>query len=151
MAGEVFADVRAGLAEPNVWLALIKTSLFGEWSWGGVTWAYLLYALGIGLAILLAASFFTLPFYKLGEGWGFNAFAVVLVFSVLGAWANFWLEYPYFCSSEYRYVMILLPVSLLWLGNFLTQKSLPKAVGYVLAGGVALMVLARVMLYLNPI
>ena len=47
--------------------------------------------------------------------------------------------------------MILLPVSLLWLGNFLTQKSLPKAVGYVLAGGVALMVLARVMLYLNTI
>lgn len=151
MAGEVFADVRAGLAEPNVWLALIKTSLFGEWSWGGVTWAYLLYVLGIGLAILLAASFFTLPFYKLGEGWGINAFAVVLVFSVLGAWANFWLEYPYFCSSEYRYVMILLPVSLLWLGNFLTQKSLPKAVGYVLAGGVALMVLARFMLYLNTI
>lgn len=65
--------MRAGLAEPNVWLALIKTSLFGEWSWGGVTWAYLLYVLGIGLAILLAASFFTLPFYKLGEGWGINA------------------------------------------------------------------------------
>lgn len=150
-AGEVFADVRAGLAEPNVWLALVKTSLFGEWSWGGATWAYLLYALGIGLAVLLAASFFTLPFYRLGEGWGFNAFAVVLTFSVLGAWANFWLEYPYFCSSEYRYVMILLPVSLLWLGNFLTQKSLPKAVGYVLAGGVALMVLARFMLYLNTI
>lgn len=76
---------------------------------------------------------------------------MVLVFSVLGAWANFWLEYPYFCSSEYRYVMILLPVSLLWLGNFLTQKSLPKAVGYVLAGGVALMVLAQFMLYLNTI
>ena len=64
---------------------------------------------------------------------------------------NFWLTYKYFCSSEFRYVMILLPLSFLWLGNSLTQKSLPKPMERILAGGVALMIIARFMLYLNTI
>lgn len=150
-AGNVFADVRAGLAEPNVWLALVKTSLFGEWSWQGAAWAYILYGLGCLLAIVLVLSFFSMLCYKMGEDWGFNAFMIVLAFSVLAAWFNFWMAYPYFCSSEYRYVMILLPASFLWFGNYLTQKSLPRAVYGVLAGGVVLLIMARFMLCLNTI
>ncbi len=150
-AGIPFANVRAGELEPNVWLALLKTALFGEWGWQGTIWAYMLYGLGAALALLAFWTFFSLSSFKLGEGWGFNAFAVVLAFSVLGAWINFWLDYPYFCSSEFRYVIILLPLSLLWIGNYLSQKSLPKAAGYALAGSLGLFISAKFMLYLNTI
>lgn len=137
--------------EANVILALIKTALFGEWTWAGNFAVVLMYGLAIVFAIIAAGLFFSLWSYKLGDNFSFNAFIVVLCFTVVGAWAHFWLNYPYFCSSEFRYVMILLPVSLLWVGNFLSQKSLPKAVYAVLAGGCGLFIAARVMLYLNTI
>lgn len=149
--GYPLADVRAGKLEANVFLALLKTALFGEWAWRGMFWAYVLYAWGGILAVLLAASFFSLWKYKMGRDYALNLAVVMLVFSVFGAWANFWLEYPYFCSSEFRYAAILLPVSLLWFGNYLSQKSLPKAVSYALAGGLVLFVAARIMLYLHTI
>lgn len=146
-----FADVKIGGVEPNVFLALLKTSLFGEWAWALGVWSYLLYVLGGILAVLIVMSFFSVCRYKLGTDYAFNLFIVVLVFTVLVSWVYFWLEYPFFCSCEFRYVVILLPVSLLWLGNYLSQKSLPKAVDMALAGGVALFVIARFMLYLNTI
>ena len=146
-----FADIRNGVSEPNVWLALIKTSLFGEWHWHGILWAWILYALGILWAVLCVISFFALLNYKLGKDWSFNLFSIVAVFSILAAWMNFWMEYPYFCSSEFRYVLILLPLSLLWFGNFVAQKSLPKYLNYTLAGLLGLFIVARFMLYLNTI
>ncbi len=146
-----YVDVRAGILEPNVFLALVKTALFGEWGWQGLFWAYVLYGSGIVLSVLLVMTFFSLWRYKIGYDYAFNMFAVVCVFSVLAAWVNFWLDYPYFCSTEFRYAAILLPVSLLWFGNYLTQKSLPKAVNYVLAGGSALFIFAKFMLYLHTI
>lgn len=149
--GYPFADVWGGYIEANVFLALLKTALFGEWAWGSQLWAYVLYVLGGALAVLLVVSFFSLWQYKLGADYTFNLVVIVLVFSVLGAWVNFWLDYPYFCSSEFRYVMILLPVSLLWFGNYLSQKSLPKVVNYALAGGLVLMAVVRIMLYLHTI
>jgi len=146
-----FADIWRGHIEANVFLALIKTAMFGEWGWAAGIWADILYLLGGGLAVLLIVSFFSLWHYKLGKDYAFNLFCVVLTFSVLISWIGFWLEYPYFCSSEFRYVMILLPVSLLWLGNQLTQKRLPKRVNYALAGVLGLFILAKFMLYLNTI
>ncbi|MCM1323753.1 MAG: hypothetical protein NC218_06290 [Acetobacter sp.] len=146
-----FADIWGGYIEVNVFLALVKTALFGEWGWALDIWAYLLYGLGLVLAVMLVMSFFSLWRYALGEDFALNIFCVVLVLSVLAAWMNFWLEYPYFCSSEFRYVAILLPVSLLWFGNYLSQKSLPKWLNYALAGCLVVFILAKFMLYLNTI
>lgn len=146
-----FADIRNGLTEPNVWLALVKTSLFGEWSWQGMIWAWILYGLGSLFAVACFIAFFSLLNYKLGKDWCFNLFIIVAVFSILAAWMNFWMDYPYFCSSEFRYVLILLPLSLLWLGNWMANKSLPRYLNYILAGLFGLFVVARFMLYLNTI
>lgn len=149
--GVPLADIRAGGLDANVFLALLKTALFGEWGWNGMFWAYVLYVLGGALAVGFVVSFFSLLKYKLGKDYAFNLFAIILTFSVILAWVNFWLEYPYFCSSEFRYVAILLPLSLLWLGNYLSQKSLPKAVDYALAGSLVLFIVAKFMLYLHTI
>lgn len=150
-SGHPFADVWKGQSEANVFLALLKTALFGEWSWELNIWAYVLYGAGFILVMLLIISFFSLWRYRLGEEYAFNLFFVTAVFSVFIAWMHFWLSYPYFCSCEFRYVAILLPLSLLWLGNYLSQKSLPKVVNYTLAGGVWVFIFAEFMLYLHTI
>jgi len=151
MVAVPFADVRAGQLEPNVWISLIKTSLFGEWTWKSLFLGYVLYALGIILAVAVVGSFIFLFRKKFADNVAYNIFFVVLVISVLGAWGNFWIDYPYFCSTEFRYVIILLPMSMLWLAFYLQNKSLPNVLNYTLAGGVFLMIFARFMLYLYTI
>jgi hypothetical protein len=146
-----FADIWDNGIEPNVWLTLVKTSLFGEWKWESLFWALILYGLGLFWTVFAVCTFFCLPTYKVGKDFALSAAIIVLVFAVLGAWINFWLEYPYFCSSEFRYMVILLPVSLLWTGAYLNQKSLPKAFDAIWAGLTGLMVISRFMLYLNTI
>ncbi len=140
-----------GTFEPNVWLSLLKTSLFGEWNWKGATFVWIVYILGGMLACCLVISFGSLLKYPLGRDYSFNLFCVILVFSVFISWINFWLDYPYFCSTEFRYVQILLPVGLLWFGNYLNQKNLPKVVYCALASFIGLFIFARFMLYLNTI
>lgn len=149
--GVPFADIWGNNLEPNVWLALIKTSLFGEWSWRSLFWAYVQYGLGIFWAFCAVGLFFYIPKYKIANSFPLSAAVITLVFSVLSAWINFWLDYPYFCSSEFRYVIILLPLSLLWIGGYLDKKSLPKLFKGILTGLLAIMVFARFMLYLNTI
>lgn len=149
--GIPFVDLHHGELEPNVWLTLVKTSLFGEWAWQGLLWIYLLYAIGFVCAIAFIWSFFGLFNDKIGQDYAINFALVVLVFSVFAAWINFWLDYPYFCSTEFRYVIILLPAAMLWCMNFADHKKLPKTVGYASAVGITLLILARVMLYLHTI
>lgn len=149
--GVPFADIWNKGIEPNVWLTLVKTSLFGEWGWKPLFWAYMLYGFGMLLAIVGIYTFFFVPFCRFGKDFSLNAAIIVLVFSVFGAWINFWLDYPYFCSSEFRYTVILMPVSLLWIGAYLNQKSLPKVFNAISAGLIGLMIISRFMLYLNTI
>lgn len=146
-----FVNLRSGLLENNVWLSLIKTSLFGEWMWNNALFAYVLYVIGFVFAFIAIMSFFSLLKLKLGRDYSFNLFVIVLVFAVIISWIVFWLEYPYFCSTEYRYVVILLPLSLLWIMNWWQNLSLPKWSNYTLIGLVALLVIAKFMLYLNTI
>lgn len=148
---ELFVDVRNGLIEPNVWLALLKTSLFGEWRWQGDIWAVIMLLGALSWKLFSIWSFFALCYLKLGKSFEMNVFMIVLTLSVLGAWCYFWLEYPYFCSSEFRYVVILFPLSLFWGGNYLQYKKLPKAIERTLAVGLILFIAAQFMLYLNTI
>ena len=137
--------------EPNVWLTLIKTSLFGEWGWQGLLWAKILYGLAYVWLLLAVSGFVYLFFKPIKKDYAFNGALIVLFFSVLIAWINFWLDYPYFCSTEFRYTAIFLPISVLWVGHFLTNKNLPKYGEYTLAGLIVIFVVARFMLYLHTI
>lgn len=146
-----YADIRAGVLEPNVWISLIKTSLFGEWSWGSLFAAYVLYVWAIILGVLFVVVTFYAIFHKLSRDYAFNACFMVLILSVLISWASFWIVYPYFCSTEFRYVIILVPVMMLLLTRYLQQKSPSKTLSYILAGFVVWLICARFMLYLNTI
>ena len=146
-----FIDITNGVLEPNVWLALLKTSLFGEWAWNGLIWGYLLYILGLISVLYMLSAAFGLFEYKIDEDGSFNLACLVAVFAVLIPWCKFWMDYPFFSSTEFRYIMILQPFALVWMANFADKKSLPKVVKYTLASGIILMIIARFMLYLNTI
>ena len=146
-----FVDVRGGMLENNVWLSLVKTALFGEWAWNYSIFAYLMYGIGIVFAIVSVVSFFGLLKFKLGKDFSFNLFVIVLVFAIIISWICFWLEYPYFSSTEFRYVAILLPMSILWIMNCWQKLSLPKWCDYTLIGLSCLFVIAKIMLYLGTI
>ena len=146
-----FVNIKGGLLENNVWLSLVKTSLFGEWLWDKGVFAYVLYVIGFVFTFIAIISFFSLLKVKLGKDYSFNLFVIVLVFAVIISWIGFWLEFPYFCSTEYRYVAVLLPLSLLWIMNWWQNLSLPKWSNYTLIGLVALLIIAKFMLYLNTI
>jgi len=147
----LFADVRNGVIEPNVWLSLIKTSIFGEWVWENVVFSYILYVINILFAVFFVYSFGGVFKYKIGNDFGLNLAVIVSVVAVLISWAMFWFKFPYFCSTEFRYVAILMPFGFLWLANFLTQKKLPKWGNVTLAVLSVLFVFAKVIVYLSTI
>jgi hypothetical protein len=149
--GELFVDIRQGIVEPNVWLSLIKTATFGEWNWGGGFWAYSLYVLMILLAVMFVFSFNGIFKYKIGEDFGLNLAIVVYVFAIFISWALFWIEYPYFCSTEFRYVVAVVPMAFLWLMNYLSQKNLPTWMNVLLASFVVVFAIARFIVCLSTI
>ncbi len=149
--GELFVDLKYGIVEPNVWLALVKTSIFGEWKWNGGIFAYILYFSTILLDILLVYGFLGLFKYKVGKDFGFNLAIIVFVLAVFISWGLFWISYPYFCSTEFRYIVSLVPVSFVGLMSLLSQKNLPKWVNISLASLSVVFVIAKIIVYLSTI
>lgn len=147
----IFADVRQGILEQNVWLSLIKTATFGEWSWSGGIWALGLYITMILIALVFVFSFLFIFKYKIGDDFGLNLAIVIFVLAVLISWAMFWMKFPYFCSTEFRYVVALVPVSFLWMMNLFTQKNLPKWLNVSLASLVVIMIVTKAIVCLSTI
>ncbi len=149
--GELFVDLHAGIVEPNVWLALVKTSVFGEWQWNGGVFAYILYLGAILLDILFIYGFLGIFKYKLGKDFGVNLAIIVFVFAVFISWALFWIKFPYFCSTEYRYIVALIPVSFIGMISIFSQKKLPKWLEISLASLSVIFVMAQVIVCLSTI
>lgn len=149
--GIIFADLKNNVIEPNVWLSLIKTSIFGEWSWNNIAFSTILYIENILLSIFIIYSFFYLFKYKIGKDFGLNLAFVVFTIAIFISWASFWLKFPYFCSTEFRYVVILVPISYLWIANYLQQKNLPKWLNITLASSVILFILSKTIVFVSTI
>lgn len=101
----------------NLPLSMFKTSLFGEANMKGGTWAYILFGVSVGLAVLALVHMLkslskkTLKQDSLPLVW--TVLWAVLMFS----YALFCFRYPHVCSQDFRYLAILLPVAALFLGK----------------------------------
>ena len=149
--GSVFADVRHGVIEKNVWLSLVKTSVFGEWAWNGNGVEVLVYVMAILIALFVVFSFGSVLKYPLGIDFGLNAGVIVLLFAIFVSWALFWLEFPYFCSTEFRYVVGGILPAFLWMMNWFEQKNLPKSVGKIVASLIVCFGICWVIVVINTI
>ena len=122
----IFPDIWKGGLEHNIWLALIKTSVFGEWVWSGYFWAVIVYVLAIVLAVFVVYSFVGVFKYKLGKDFGLNLAIIVYCFVVIALWVSLWKKYPYFCSTEFRYIISLVGIAFLWMMNWIEHKNLSQ-------------------------
>lgn len=132
------------VVDANMWLALIKTELFGEWNWS-LTRAFLLYPatilyflnLFIKIAVLLSCCF--IIYTSLKRKFSFHpisAFFIILYFTLWGYSFKYAMDYPFACSSDFRlFALLLLPdVFLLTLAlNKISYFSQQKKANFLLA------------------
>jgi len=100
------------VAENNIWLAIIKTELFGEWNLSlshPVVYipSFVLYLSCVLLSVaILLGSIFLLANYK-KENF-LLVFFTMIYFTIWFYCFKFALDYPYICSTDYRYFSALL-------------------------------------------
>lgn len=105
--------------DANIWLAMIKTELFGEWDMSiGNVFIYvpakLLYLLNIFLKICTVAGILYLLHQaatdKLFRNKPFVWFFIVLYITLWGYSFKYAMDYPYACSTDYRlFAQLILP------------------------------------------
>ena len=118
------------IVDGNMWLALIKTELFGEWNLSLINPyiiipATCLYVLNIciKLSVLFGILFYLFrnPL-KQGEVWIFFVLQYLIIWGYSFIYA---LDYPYICSSDYRlFAQLILPEFILL--SSLYQKETAK-------------------------
>lgn len=129
--------------DPNIWLSLIKTELFGEWDFSihnkGTYWpAMLLYLLNIGIKLLSAFGCVFWAFNKPFKSKNNNVTAYFFIIIYITIWTysfKYSMEYPYACSCDYRlFAQLIFPelaiIGLLFQKYFRPQYLLIMAISY---------------------
>ena len=107
--------------EHNVFLGLLKTSMFGEFDLFqprtiGNTFAVLLFYTNI---LVVAFSIFAMVWVLLRKGtmdWQLKLFFALLYLTVLGSYVSFCIQYPHTCTQNFRYAVPTLFVGLTAIG-----------------------------------
>lgn len=119
------------VVDANMWLALIKTELFGEWNWS-LTYAFLLYPavllysfnLLIKITVLLSCCFIIYTSFK--SKFSFNpicVFFIILYFTLWGYSFKYAMDYPFACSSDFRLFALLMLSDIVLLSLALDKTS----------------------------
>ncbi len=106
------------IVDANIWLAILKTELFGEWNFVLINSsvlipAYTLYILHILLKICIIAGLFCYFFLVIHKKNAVAPFTIFCFIQYLTVWIycfKYAIDYPYACSTDYRlFAQILLP------------------------------------------
>lgn len=117
------------VADANMWLALIKTELFGEWDFSllnSVVFipAFLLYFMNIAIKLCTLYGCGVIFYHFFCKKEAFLPFFFVLMYITLWGYSfNYTLNYPFVCSSNYRYFAFLIIPELVILGNVFQHKT----------------------------
>lgn len=117
------------VADANMWLALIKTELFGEWDFSLLNSivfvpAFLLYFMNIALKLISLYGCFVISYDFIQKKSNFLTLFFVLTYIILWGYSfNYTLNYPFVCSSNYRYFAFLAIPELVILGNIFQNKG----------------------------
>ncbi len=117
------------VSDPNIFLALIKTELFGEWDFSLLSsfvsfFAYPLYILNLLMKI---ASFGLCLYYILNIKNNVNHilyFFIILYITVWGYGIHYSITYPYICSSNYRLFSLAMIPEVIILGYTARKKGI---------------------------
>ena len=115
------------IADPNIFLPIIKTELFGAWDFSItnkfiILPATLIYFIStIIKTIVFLGAFYLI--YRKNKCSVFNMFFVIIYFVTLGYLVKYALDYPYICSTDYRLFTSLLISEAIVLGNIAKNKT----------------------------
>ena len=122
------------IADNNIWLAIIKTELFGEWNLSLNNHllfypAFILYFLNILLKICVLFAFIYGCFNiapkksKISPLWVFFA---ILYITLWGNIFKYAMDYPYICSSDFRLFALLMIPEYILLALFIDGANFTK-------------------------
>lgn len=118
-----------GIAEGNIWLALIKTELFGEWDLSllhPIVYipAFILYLCNILLKLTVLFGGIWLFAHIKKEDF-LNVFFVLIYFTIWVYCFKYAMDYPYVCSTDYRlFSALLLPEIIILISSFRGKANL---------------------------
>lgn len=126
------------ITENNMWLALIKTELYGEWDLSINRLRLALPALllyGLTLLLKVATLYCAFALLRKKNFTVLHFFFVLIYFCILGYSFKYALDYPYACSTDYRlFALIMLPEILIT--TFMIKENRKVAICY-FAGSIA--------------
>ena len=143
--------------EHNIFLAIIKTSLFGEYNYANLHRAFTIPAVFLFLsATVLALIAFGVTLFllfskrsSLQSEWRW--FFGILYFTILASYLSFALSYSNFSAQDFRYAALLIVVEALLLGIFTDhldlQKEGPKQIFPIITGATAIFCACSFVLY----
>lgn len=144
--------------EYNVPLAMMKTSLFGEYNfgleWGAITpFATVLFIVGVLLALAAFVTMLYVLFSKkitLKKEW--KLFLGVLYTSLLASYCSFAFGYSNFSAQDFRYVALIIVVEALFLGIFVDELDFKdkkkRLYGIIIIGATAVFAASSSIVYL---
>lgn len=111
--------------ENNIWLALIRTSLFDEWQASGfvASCALVLLWVSIILAIVMNILFIWTIFARKTINIGLKILLFITYVALIGSYINLNLSYPFICHMNYRLVPIIMFFSFIGTGCWLQKYS----------------------------
>ena len=146
--------------EYNIPLAMLKSSMFGEYYIGKnePLLSVFAYTLSVSNLLLAVSAFVLLLRYVFAKSrflcGGLRAFFGVLIASMLGMYFKFCFDYPYNCTQDFRYVVPLAVVGAVFLGMRLSEphdghSTVSRAIDAVLQAAVVLFCVSSVVLYVS--
>ncbi len=101
----------------NIWLYVLKSSLFGEFSFQGNDWAAAALVI-LNLALILASlAAMVYVLTRCREAEGFARWGLLWIWLVqMGAFLIFNIRYPFGCTMDFRYIMPAAVTGALYLG-----------------------------------
>ena len=119
------------ISDPNIFLSLIKTELFGEWDFRSLSsivsiFAYPIYILNLLIKIIS----FCLCFYYIlntkNNANHIHYFFIILYITIWGYGIHYSITYPYICSSNYRLFSLAMIPEVIILGYTARKKGIGK-------------------------
>ncbi|MBR5154121.1 MAG: glycosyltransferase family 39 protein [Alphaproteobacteria bacterium] len=119
------------IADSNIFLAIIKTELFGEWDFSKINkniyyFAILLYYISIALKILILWGMFYIIYNKKIAQKNIALMFIILYLSSLIYALRYAMAYPYICSTDYRLFTLLMVSEASILAYFANKNNMAE-------------------------
>ncbi len=126
-------EEHGGFFEFNPFLALLKSSMFGEYRLDEYCPAHselitffstLLFLVNAAVALLAVYAMVMVIFRRKNTlGWQMKVFWLVLYFTIFGSYIRFAFSFPHTCSMDARYAVVLFVIGAVFLGVYLQRRQ----------------------------